>query len=182
MSPDGDSGHSPRGMCVVGGEPSVGCMDSRTPARHPMLGLPLWGVALLALLAVPRVFVHDLGVDIGPLGQSVLALGPPALWVYVVLRARVPSPLFTLVTVSAVYGVALAIVHNVLWNSVFGDEPPTLGGNLRRDLTSGVESFVLRFATGVSSLFTGLVVGLLAGLAATVLRSFSRRRSVTRRR
>jgi hypothetical protein len=140
--------------------------------RH-RLGLPVWAIVGLAALAVPRILLHDLGVDVGPLGAAVLAIGPSVVWVLVVLRARVASPVVTLLAVGAVYGVALGVVHNLMWDEVFGDDPPTLNGVVDDDLAE----IPLRIATFVSSLFTGIVVGLISGLAASGLRAVARSRA-----
>lgn len=140
-----------------------------TPPRGRALGLPAWAIVGLALLSVPRIFAHDLGVDVGPI-PAVLTIGPVLVWIVVVLRAGVPSPVMTLLAVGAVYGVALGIVHNVLWDQVFGDDPPTLG-----ELDADLSEVPLRIAALVSSLFTGVVVGLVSGLIAAGIRSFSRR-------
>ncbi|KAA1425077.1 hypothetical protein FE697_004130 [Mumia zhuanghuii] len=137
------------------------------------LGLPVWAIVALAALALPRVVVHDLGVDVGALVNAVLALAPPAVWVVVVLRARVPSPVTTLVVVGAVYGIGLGIGHNLMWDSAFEDSP-SLGGSLDGDLSDGTEEAVMRSATFASSLFTGAVVGLVAGLVASGLRRLGR--------
>lgn len=118
-------------------------------------------------MAVPRVFAHDLGIDAGPL-PAILTIGPVVVWIAVVLRARVPSPVVTLLVVGAVYGVALGIVHNLLWDEVFGDDPPALGG-----LDPDLAEVPLRIATAVSSLLTGVMVGLGSGLLATLVRSIA---------
>jgi uncharacterized membrane protein len=118
---------------------------------------------------VPRIFAHDLGVDVGPI-PAVLTIGPVLVWIAVVLGARVPSPVVTLLAVGAVYGLALGIVHNVLWDQVFGDDPPALG-----ELDADLSEVPLRIATFVSSVFTGVVVGLVSGLAAVGIRTVSRR-------
>ena len=136
------------------------------------LGLPLWGVVALPLLAVPRVVLHDLGMLSG-VGAALLALGPCVVWIAVVLSPRVPSPLRTLLVVGAGYGVVLAVVHNLTWAHAF-DQVPRLGGNLRGVLPPGVNELLLRTATSVSSLFTGLLVGLVCGLVATGLRALLR--------
>ncbi|WP_370617284.1 hypothetical protein [Mumia sp. Pv 4-285] len=137
------------------------------------LGLPVWAIVALAALAMPRAVVHDLGVDVGAFVNAVLALAPPAVWVVVALRARVPSPVTTLVVVGAVYGIGLGIGHNLMWDSLFEDSPG-LGGSLDGDLTEGTEAVVMRSVTFASSLFTGAVVGLVAGLVAAGLRRLGR--------
>ncbi|MFD1824522.1 MULTISPECIES: hypothetical protein [Mumia] len=140
---------------------------------RPRLGLPVWAILLLAALALPRVVVHDLGVDVGALAMAVLALGPPAVWVLVALRARVPSPVTTLVVVGLLYGIGLGVGHNLMWDSAFEDDP-ALGGALEGDLPAGAEETLLRTATFGSSLFTGAVVGLVAGLVASGMRRVGR--------
>lgn len=146
--------------------------DHLHPAAPPgrperPLGLPLWAIVALAGLSVPRIFVHDLGIEVGALGNALLAIGPAAVWILVVLLAKVPSPVVTLVAVGAVYGVALGVVHNLLWGSVFGAGASDLSA-----LTPDVDlaEYPLRIATFVSSLFTGLMVGLIAGMVATGIR------------
>lgn len=141
--------------------------------RRPRLGLPVWALLLLAALALPRAVLHDLGVDVGTAGNAVLALGPPAVWVVVALRTRVPSPVVTLVVVGALYGIGLGIGHNLMWDELF-EESPRLGGAVEGDLSPGVEEAVMRVVTFASSVLTGAVVGLVAGLVASALRRVGR--------
>jgi hypothetical protein len=161
--------------------PSVGVMDEyqpRSSLRGPRscvegprscLGVPLWVVLGLALLAVPRVVLHDLEVSVDPLLQALLAIGPPVIWVVVAVRAQVPSPVLTLVTVGSLYGTALAIVHNLMWSTLFADGNPRPGGALGLRLTDGTLEVLLRAAMALSSIFTGMIVGLIAGLVATAI-------------
>jgi hypothetical protein len=140
-------------------------MDSTTYSRRHALGLPLWGIVALGGLAAPRVFLHDLGVVEEETGlAALLAVVPPVVWVVVAIRARITQPLVTLLAIGAVYGVVLAVVHNLLWDEAFGDSPPRLGGALAGELPPGAEELVLRFATAGSSVLTGVAVGLLCGL------------------
>jgi hypothetical protein len=129
-------------------------------------GLPLYALPALALLAVPRVVLHDLDViQEGTAVNALLVFLPPVVWVAVVLRARVPNPFLTLLAVGAWYGVFLALGHQLLWEASFGDDPPRLGGNLAGRLSPGAEEVVLRAFAAVSSLFTGVLVGAVTGLA-----------------
>ncbi|HEU5152536.1 MAG TPA: hypothetical protein VFU19_18750 [Iamia sp.] len=122
----------------------------------------------LGLLAVPRVVLHDLGVDVGPL-NLLLVLGPPVAWVWYVVRRRVDRPLLAVTIVGVVYGVVLAAAHMVLWDEAFEDGPPRLGGELAGELSAGTEEVVLRVASSLSSIAVGAVVGAVAGLVAEVL-------------
>lgn len=128
--------------------------------------LPWYALPALALLAVPRVVLHDLHViEEGSAVNALLVFGPPVVWIAVVLRARVANPFLTLLAVGAWYGLFLALGHQVLWEASFGDDPPRLGGNLAGRLSPGAEQLVLRAFAAVSSLFTGVLVGAVSGLA-----------------
>lgn len=131
------------------------------------LGLSLPAIAALAALAVPRVVVHDLDLG-GPALTAVLALAPAAVWIAVALAARVPRPLLTLTVVGAVYGVLLAVTHQILWIEAFDGDPPRLGGNLV-DAPDWVHDVVTRGGAVVSSLVTGTLVGVVTGLIAAGL-------------
>jgi hypothetical protein len=160
--------------------PTVGGMDinHRSQARpRARLGLPLWQIAGLAALAMPRAFVHDAGIAVpGPV-QGLLVFGPPLVWLVVAVVRRIPSPVVTLLAVGGLYGVGLAIVHNLFWSDVFSERPPELGGNLAGTLSPGTEELVFRFAASVSSLFTGVMIGLICGLLAVAAQRATRRRA-----
>jgi hypothetical protein len=122
----------------------------------------------LGLLAAPRVVLHDLGVDVGPL-NLLLVFGPPAVWIAYVLRRRVARPLLALTGVGVVDGVVLATIHMLLWHEAYDGDPPRLGGNLDGELSPGVEELVLRGASAASSVVVGVVIGAIAGLVAEVM-------------
>ncbi|HEX6514444.1 MAG TPA: hypothetical protein VF049_02640 [Nocardioidaceae bacterium] len=142
-------------------------MTSPRSTTRPRLGLPVPLVVLLALLAVPRVVVHDLGLAGADTGlNAVLVFGPPVVWLAVVLWRRPPNPLLTLAAVGLCYGVLLAAGHQLMWEQAFQDDPPALGGRLRGALPPVVESATLRGAAVVSSVVTGTLVGALTGAVA----------------
>lgn len=139
--------------------------------------LPWYALPALALLAVPRVVLHDLHViEEGSAVNALLVFGPPVVWIAVVLRARVANPFLTLLAVGAWYGLFLALGHQLLWETSFGDDPPRLGGNLAGRLSPGAEELVLRAFATVSSLFTGVLVGAVTGLAGWGLTRLTRSR------
>ncbi|MDA0643595.1 MULTISPECIES: hypothetical protein [Nonomuraea] len=132
------------------------------------LGMSPVAVAGLAALGVPRVIAHDLGL-VGPVVNAVLVFLPVAIWLGVVLWRRVPNPFLTLLAIGGAYGVLLAITHQLLWSSAFGEDAPRLGGNLAGGLSPGAEEALMRtFAFG-SSVFTGVMVGLVVGAVGWVL-------------
>lgn len=143
--------------------------------RPPAIGLPWAAVIGLALLAVPRVVLHDLDlVHEGTFVNLLLVVVPPILWIAVVLRARVRRPVTTILAVGGVYGVLLAITHQVLWNVGLDTATLQLGGNLA-GLSPGAREVVFRIAGAVSSLATGLAVGAVTGVVALGASAAARR-------
>ena len=141
-------------------------MISARDSKPPRLGLSLPWIVGLALLAVPRVVLHDLGIiEEGTFVNGVFVFVPPAVWVAVAVGKRVPRPFVTLLCVGAIYGVLLAVGHQMLWHVSFGDDAPALGGNLS-GLDPAVQTVLIRVFAGISSLFTGVLVGAVAGLVA----------------
>lgn len=134
----------------------------------------------LALLAVPRVILHDLGlIEEGTFVNLLFVFVPPLIWVAVVVLARVPKPFLTLLIIGGCYGVLLAVGHQLLWEiNLQGGPQPTLGGNLS-DLSPAVQSLIFRGASVISSVFTGLLVGAICGLAAWLIARISRSRQPT---
>lgn len=143
--------------------------------KRRRLGLPLVAISGLALLAAPRVVLHDF--DIIREGTAVNALFvflPPVVWIVVALAARVPNPFVTILAIGVCYGIFLALGHQLMWGVAFADDPPRLGGNLAGlDLT--VQNVVLRSFVAVSSLVTGAIVGAIAGLVARGFSALTRR-------
>ncbi|OOC53520.1 MULTISPECIES: hypothetical protein [Nocardiopsis] len=148
-----------------------------TAQNRPALGLP-WTVLIgLALLAVPRVVLHDLDViHEGTFVNALFVFVPPLVWVVVAVLARVPRPFLTLLVVGLVYGVLLALGHQLLWGASWEGNPPRLGGNLS-DLPPLAHTVLFRGFAVVSSLATGAVVGALSGLVAWVINKAVRPRA-----
>lgn len=148
-------------------------MNTQQHAQHPpstprrsALGLPVIALIGLALLAAPRVILHDLGVlTEGTALNAVFVFVPLLIWIAVVLWKRVPNPFLTLLVVGAFYGVILLLGHQLLWDVAFAGNTPRLGGNLA-DLDPLLQSAIFRFFAGISSLFTGVIIGAITGLIA----------------
>jgi hypothetical protein len=132
------------------------------------LGLSPVALAGLAVLGVPRVIAHDLGLA-GPLANGLLVFAPLLIWVVFVLVGKVPAPFLALLAVGLVYGVLLGLLHQVFWTAAFAGDPPRLGGELAGALPAVLEDVVLRAIAFVSSLLTGAFVGVAAGAVAWLL-------------
>lgn len=157
---------------------------SAVPAPQPpssptragrLLGLSQLAIVGLALLAVPRVILHDLGlIGEGTLANLVLVIAPAAIWIAVALLRRVPNPFVTLLAVGAWYGVFLALGHQLLWDAAFAGDPPQLGGALA-GIDPVLEAVVVRTFAAGSSVVTGLVVGAVSGAIALGIRAVAGR-------
>jgi hypothetical protein len=133
------------------------------------LTTPLPYVLLLPSLLIPRVVVHDLHlVSFDTAMYKLLALLPLAIWlVYAVVRRR-EHPMREFLVYGAVYGLLLALTHQLLWVTSFGGNPPHIGGNLSGKLDPVAEDMILRSFAFVSSVVTGLVTGALFGMVGMV--------------
>lgn len=133
---------------------------------RPTPGLSLPALVLLALIAAPRVVLHDLGlIQEGTFVNALFVFVPPLVWIAVVLWRRVPDPFRTLLVVGVLYGVVLMLGHQLLWTVAHEGDPPTLGGDLA-DLSPLVQQVVIRVFAALSGLVTGAVVGAVCGLVA----------------
>ncbi len=140
---------------------------------NDLIGLS-WPVMLgLAALTVPRIVLHDIRFGLGiPYLNSILALGPIAVWIGVALYKRVPRPIATLAVLGLMYGLTLAIVHQFFFSSLFDTVQPRLGGNLTGVFSPGMEMILMRVAIMISSLITGFVFGVMGGVVAEVIKAF----------
>lgn len=144
-------------------------------STHRRLGLPFVAIIGLALLAVPRVILHDLDlIHEGTATNALFVFLPPVVWIVVALAARVPKPFVTILAIGICYGVFLALGHQLLWGVSIADDPPRLGGNLA-GLDPAAQAIIFRVFAILSSLVTGAVVGAIAGLVAWGLGALTRR-------
>ena len=143
-------------------------MSGPTSQRRT-LGFSWPALVALAALAAPRVVLHDLGiVEEGSFVNGLLVFVPPACWIAAVLWRRPPRPFLTVLVIGTLYGVFLAIGHQLLWDASFGGVVPTMGGSLG-ELDPAARESLLRSAAVVSSLVTGTLVGAVTGAVAQLL-------------
>lgn len=134
------------------------------PAARPRaLGLPLVALIGLAALGVPRVVLHDLRViEEGSPVTWLLAVLPVASWVAVAVLKRVPKPFLTVLVTGAIFGVMLAVTHQLLWDEAFSGNPPSIG-----DGPAGTA--IPRIAAVPSGIFVGTMMGAVGGAIAHVI-------------
>src|SRR5699024_8449569 len=111
---------------------SASSTSASTPrSLRSRLGMPLLAIIALALLAAPRVILHDLGIiQEGTAINALFVFLPPLVWLVVALTARVPNVFLTIFAIGICYAVFLAVGHQLTWGVVVADDPPRLGGNL----------------------------------------------------
>lgn len=144
-------------------------MSNSTPDQGSRLGLSVPVIVLLAALGAPRVVLHDLDIiHEGTFINSLFVFVPPLIWIIATLVARAQRPFVTNLAIGAIYGVFLLLGHQIFWDSAFGGNPPALGGNLS-DLDPAVETVILRVLSGLSSLLTGVIVGVATGAVAVAI-------------
>lgn len=148
--------------------PNVEDMTEQTRPLPPR-SLPWWAIVGLALLAAPRVVLHDLGIiEEGTVVNGLFVFLPPIIWIAVVVGRGVARPLLTLVLVGLCYGAILVIGHQLLWDLNLGSREIRLGGNLA-GLEPGAQEIIIRVFAGLSSVVTGLVVGMIAAVVAWLI-------------
>lgn len=134
-------------------------------------------IIILALLPIGRVIGHDLQI-VKPETylNFLLAIVPLILWVVVVLYKKVRSPLINLLVVGAVFGIFLALTHQIFWDGFWAGREPSLG-NLEGKLSPLAEEVVTRSAAFISSVLTGIVTGGIMGLIAMLLQRVTQKPS-----
>jgi hypothetical protein len=138
-------------------------------AARRALGFSWPALVGLAALAAPRVVLHDLGViEEGTVVNGLFVVVPPVCWIAAVLWRRPPRPFLALVVIGALYGVFIALGHQLLWEAAFGGATPALGGSLA-GMDPAAQEGLLRGAAVVSSLVTGTLVGVVTGAVALLL-------------
>jgi hypothetical protein len=124
------------------------------------LGLSWTAIIFLAALAIPKVVVQDFRLaENQPYLNALLSLGPGIIWVVYLLRKKVPHTFNTMLAIGLAYGVMLGLVHQLAWNSIWGDSQ-----------IQALASIAPRFSSLISSIVTGLVIGAVLGAAAIFLK------------
>lgn len=138
----------------------------------PGTGMPVWLIAGLVALGLPRTILADLGI-VAPESSwvyFVLALTPFAVWLAVAVLRATNSPLVDHLAVGALYGLSLVIVHEALWSvaSSMGHHPLQGAVDFAARFDSPLDVVALHGYTFVIAMTIGLGSGLVMGVVAAV--------------
>lgn len=123
-------------------------------------GMKLIEIVVLALLGLPRIVLHDLSIiEEGSFLNSILVFGPVVIWFSYILVRNQEAPVWSIFILSCLYGLILALTHQIFWHESFPDGVK-LGGNLSH-ISMEVSTVIARFFALMSSLTTGLILALM---------------------
>lgn len=132
------------------------------------LGIGVLELLMLALVGVPRVILHDLSlIEEGTFVNALFVFVPVIIWITYLLYKKVKAPFLSMFILCVMYGVFLALAHQMLWMQAF-PEPVQLGGNLT-ELPDAASQVIIRGFAFLSSLTTGAVMGVLLGVVTWIL-------------
>ena len=131
--------------------------------------MPLWLLALLALLSAIRPVIHDLrALPFDSVMYLALAVAPLIVYLGIAVFRDNKRPIYDFVVMGIMFGIMLAFTHQIFWDSAFGSNPPQLGDNLAGKLAPEAEEVLFRSAAFTSSLTTGTMIGLIFGTIALI--------------
>lgn len=131
-------------------------------------GIYFWELLLLSLLGVPRIILHDTSIiEEGTFINALFVFLPAVVWIgYLILR-RATRPFMAMMILCLIYGVFLAVTHQIMWAEMF-PEGIALGGNLSH--LNGWSLLIPRIFAFFSSLATGAVLGVILGSVTWIIR------------
>lgn len=125
------------------------------------LGIHWFELLALSLLGLPRIIFHDLSIiKEGTFINGLFVFIPAVIWILYLIMRGVSRPFTAMLLLCLVYGVVLAITHQLMWSGVFPNGI-ALGGNLSH--LSGFSTIIPRTFAFFSSLATGAVLGVILG-------------------
>lgn len=138
--------------------------------RFPATDMPTRLLLLLVALGLPRTVLADLDLvppESGPL-YYVLALTPFAAWLLVATVRESRRPFADFLVLGILYGLSLAVAHQVLWNAAagYGQSPPADAVEFAERFGAGWHEFAFRAYTSGIAMSIGLGTGLVAALVA----------------
>lgn len=135
--------------------------------------MPVWLVVALTLLMVPRTLLSDLGlITEGTLLYYFFALLPFVIWLAVAVLRPAKKPFMDFLVLGILYGLTLAVVHQLLWNvsASIGHHPPQAALELGAAVNPALQELVVRWYTVAVSLLIGTGSGAAIGLVAATAR------------
>ncbi|TDD74296.1 hypothetical protein E1293_29735 [Actinomadura darangshiensis] len=132
--------------------------------------MPTWLMLTLVAIALPRTILADLDVVQPESGllYYFLALTPFVVWLGVAVLRATRKPITDFLVLGALYGLSLAVVHQVLWDAGagLGHEPSAGAVSFADDFGSGFHELALRGYTIMIAMMIGVGSGLVAAIVA----------------
>ncbi|MEY8561146.1 hypothetical protein AALF85_10620 [Jeotgalicoccus halotolerans] len=132
------------------------------------IGMRIIEIIFLVLLGIPRTILHDLSlIEEGTFINLLFVFVPILVWIVYILFRNDKAPAFSIFILCVLYGVILAVTHQLLWAHSFPGYIQ-LGGNLS-ELSGALSTFIARSFAFISSLMTGALTGLVLSMIIWVL-------------
>jgi hypothetical protein len=134
--------------------------------RFPLTDMPVWLMAALVAVGIPRTVLADL--DVVPANSGlpyyVLALTPYACWLAVAVLRPTRKPVMDFVVLGVLYGISLIVVHQVLWGAE-GHIIPQSAHDFAEQFRPSLRELVLRvYSSGIA-----LAIGAGSGLVGSAV-------------
>ena len=139
--------------------------------------MPLWMLAGLALLAMPRAVIHDLdGLPFDSPAYIAMAVAPLLLYLAIAIFRNNKRPMYDFIVLGLFFGVFLSLVHLILWDHKWGGNPPAFGDQLTGVFCPEVEDMLFRISVTFSGLHVGIALGALFGAIGLIAQKVRARR------
>jgi hypothetical protein len=146
-----------------------------------LTSLPVWVMAVLALLMVPRTLLNDLGlISEGTILYYFFALIPYVIWLCVAFFYKSKRPFMDFLLLGVFYGLTLIAIHQLLWNpgAPVGYHPPQAALTFGAQFGAGFQELGARLYTVIVSLIIGVGSGAVFGSVAFLAKWFRARRRI----
>lgn len=133
--------------------------------------MPVWLVATLVLLMLPRTLLNELGfVDEGTLAYYILALTPFVIWLVIAILRKTNKPIMDFLVLGFLFGLLLIVIHQSLWHtgSAVSQHAPDFAVDFAARFDPAWRELIERSISAGISLMIGLGSGLLFSIIAAI--------------
>ena len=163
----------------VSSHDSLAVTQAKHRRRVPLTDMPVWLIAALVAVGVPRTVLADLAVVPPESGllYYVLALAPYGCWLAVAILRPTRKPVADFVALGLLYGISLIVIHQLLWGAE-GHIIPQAAHTFAEQFDAGLRELVLRVYTSGIAMVIGVGSGLVGAAVAFATTRVRRARAV----